>query len=183
MKWVIAAVVAFCIGAASYATLMPVQTRANLGLIFSYLTGTVHDTVHPPGSVWSYATVGVLILAALVASSGWILPRKPRFGRRTLVLSGALAVILIVAGRLWNADKVPVWRMLLAGGAYLYLWWLGILLFDLAFMWHRYIRNSVAVVNLWYWKHQKQDPPANQSDGPGKGERRTTPLIAGSPQT
>lgn len=45
----------------------------------------------------------------------------------------------------------PVWQVVPAGLAFLYPWWLGILIFDLAFVWHRYIRNSVAVRTLSEW--------------------------------
>jgi hypothetical protein len=34
--------------------------------------------------------------------------------------------------------------VLLAGAAFLYLWWLAIILFDLTFIWHLYIRWSGA---------------------------------------
>ncbi len=37
-------------------------------------------------------------------------------------------------------DEGPVWPVVIAGAAYLYLWWLAIVLFDLTFVWHVYIR-------------------------------------------
>ncbi|HMJ90121.1 MAG TPA: hypothetical protein VK530_09910 [Candidatus Acidoferrum sp.] len=36
----------------------------------------------------------------------------------------------------------PVWPIILSGVAFLYVWWLAALIFDLAFVWHRYIRDS-----------------------------------------
>ena len=39
-------------------------------------------------------------------------------------------------------DQGPVWPVFLASPAFLYLWWLAILLFDLTFVWHLYIRWS-----------------------------------------
>jgi hypothetical protein len=33
-----------------------------------------------------------------------------------------------------------IWPVFLAGAAFLYIWWLAILLFDLTFVWHLYIR-------------------------------------------
>jgi hypothetical protein len=44
-----------------------------------------------------------------------------------------------------------IWPVLLAGGAFLYLWWLATLLFDLAFIWQRYVRRSVANDRLLQW--------------------------------
>jgi hypothetical protein len=47
----------------------------------------------------------------------------------------------------------PVWPVLLSGAAFLYLWWLAALIFDLAFVWHRYVRRSVANDLLRQWQH------------------------------
>ena len=41
-------------------------------------------------------------------------------------------------------DKGPIWPVFLAGAGFLYLWWLAIVLFDLTFVWHLYIRWSGA---------------------------------------
>lgn len=105
------------------------------------------------GAPQARAGVAALLLAAaLVAASGWIVPRRPRVARRTLMGCGVLVVSVMVVGRLIEADSQrPAWPVVLAGLAFLYLWWLGILLFDLAFVWHRYIRNSVAVEALREW--------------------------------
>jgi hypothetical protein len=37
-----------------------------------------------------------------------------------------------------------LWPVVLAAAAFLYLWWLAAHLFDLVFVWHRYIRSSLA---------------------------------------
>ncbi len=44
-----------------------------------------------------------------------------------------------------RADK-PIWPVVLAAAAFLYLWWLAALLFDLVVAWHHYIRRS-AILN------------------------------------
>lgn len=44
---------------------------------------------------------------------------------------------------------------------FIYLWWLGIIIFDLAFVWHRYIRQAVCVRTLRAWdtgEDVKDDP-------------------------
>lgn len=98
-----------------------------------------------------------LALAALVASTGWLVPRRPRWARRFLLGSGVLLIGAIVVSRLVHAQiEVPVWPVILAGFAFLYLWWLAILLFDLAFVWHRYIRYSVGLEALRAWKSGKE---------------------------
>ena len=53
------------------------------------------------------------------------------------------------------APRAPVWPVLLSGAAFLYLWWLAALLFDLGFVWHRYIRNSLANDRLMLWSGYK----------------------------
>jgi hypothetical protein len=79
-----------------------------------------------------------------------------------LIVCGASAVFVMVALRMTgNTTEHPVWPVALAGAAFLYLWWLGILLFDLAFIWHRYIRKAVAVRTLtqWHKGHDAQPEP------------------------
>jgi hypothetical protein len=41
-----------------------------------------------------------------------------------------------------------LWPVFVAAAAFFYLWWLTALLFDLVFVWHRYIRHSAAVADL-----------------------------------
>jgi hypothetical protein len=45
----------------------------------------------------------------------------------------------------------PVWPVVLASLAFVYLCWLATLIFDLAFIWHRYIRHSVTNDRLRQW--------------------------------
>ncbi len=49
------------------------------------------------------------------------------------------------------APQPAIWPVLLSGAAFLYLWWLAALLFDLGFVWQRYIRNSLANDRLMLW--------------------------------
>lgn len=44
------------------------------------------------------------------------------------------------------------WPLFLSTAAFLYLWWLAALIFDLAFVWQRYIRNEVAELRLRDWR-------------------------------
>jgi hypothetical protein len=52
--------------------------------------------------------------------------------------------------------RPALWPVLLAGGLFLYLWWLATLVLDLAFVWHRYIRRNVAHDRLVEWSKHKQ---------------------------
>jgi hypothetical protein len=55
------------------------------------------------------------------------------------------------------AAHPPAWPVLLSSAAFLYLWWLAALIFDLAFVWHRYIRHSVTNERLLEWNPYKFD--------------------------
>jgi hypothetical protein len=98
------------------------------------------------GIVWVLGIVG--ILAAAISYF------QPRWGLKPIVIM----LGLVVAGVVWgiarngenslsldkNAEKAPFWPVLLGGAAFLYLWWLSALIFDLVFVWHRYIRGNLA---------------------------------------
>ncbi len=56
------------------------------------------------------------------------------------------------------AARPPVWPVLLSGAIFLYLWWLAALIFDLGFVWHRYIRHSLATDRLMLWSDIKKEP-------------------------
>ena len=63
----------------------------------------------------------------------------------------------------------PVWPLLLSAVAFLYLWWLAALLFDLGFVWHRYIRRSVGLDRLRRWAgyDRTRPPPGSPLPAPG----------------
>lgn len=103
--------------------------------------------VHAERLKWILAGIFLII-----TWSGWWAKRAPKWGRRTLLGFGAGIIFIIVLTQLFGHSFVPTWPLMLAGAAFLYLWWLGILLFDLAFVWHRYIRNSVAIDMVRQWR-------------------------------
>ena len=139
-KTYLGASAAFALGAAAY-WLVPAPVRAWLGAAFTAM------------SLDFLRHVGVIVLAAIPVLLSWCWWRKPHRGRRFLIGSGAAVVaLLVIFGVVGKAQDAPIWPVFIAGAGFLYLWWLGILVFDLAFMWHRYIRRSVAAENLWFWK-------------------------------
>ncbi len=83
-------------------------------------------------------------------------------GMRPLLIVGGLATAALVVTRIFVATGPPprdpptlhaptsVWPLALAGAVFIYLWWLAALLFDLGFIWHRYVRHSV------WQKHLRQ---------------------------
>jgi len=69
-------------------------------------------------------------------------------GARPLLVAGGLAAANLMIYRTVAAHhpfktSTPFWPVVLSAAAFLYLWWLAIILFDLTFVWHRYIRQGV----------------------------------------
>lgn len=56
-----------------------------------------------------------------------------------------LALELINASARFKQSHGSLWSLFLAIGAFLYLWWLASLLFDLVFVWHRYVQADGAL--------------------------------------
>jgi hypothetical protein len=104
----------------------------------------------------------LLILVSFVVAliAGWLVPRRPQLSRRTLLGSAALAGSAIVIGRLAEMENAPpVWPIVVAGLMFIDLWWLGILMFDLTFVWHRYVREAVSVQVLRCWSPDEDAKP------------------------
>ncbi|MBJ7310359.1 MFS transporter [Rugamonas sp. CCM 8940] len=126
------------------------------------LPAAAYASLPPPGDTVVFGKGILLGVAAVLGCSGWVLKRNRRRGRRTLIAAGATAVLLLVVLQIVatdSQDPQPVWPLVLAGAAFLYLWWLGILVFDLAFIWHRYIRHSVAAETLHHWYQRMEAMP------------------------
>ena len=116
---------------------------------------------------WGPTAILLLVLAALLAISGWIygvpswgrrVPVLPKLAGRFPVMVGAMILAAAVLSRLFGdgVDFSEAASLLLGGSAFLLLWWLGMLLFGLTFVWHRYLRASVAVDAMRSW-HQGRD--------------------------
>jgi len=56
---------------------------------------------------------------------------------------GLCTLALVNAGRVSHTG--PLWRVFAAIAAFLYLWWLAALIFDLVFVWHRYIQSDASL--------------------------------------
>ena len=70
---------------------------------------------------------------------------------RPLLSLGLLLVTGIVVFRLAHSERVAslsLWPLLLGSAAFTYLWWLAALIFDLVFVWHRYVRFATLQSHL-----------------------------------
>lgn len=157
-RWHALALFAFAVGTVPSLLWLPKEVADFLGKNFLGLAALFGASADREG------VVAVILAAALMASTGWLAPRHARFARHLLMGIGAWIVSVMVVGRLYEAAQgslvtTSVWPVVLAGLAFFYLWWLGILLFDLAFVWHRYIRYSVAVRTLSAWHRGDEASP------------------------
>ncbi len=110
---------------------------------------------------------------ALLVGVGWFIGRGNRRGRHYLMWTGAAMIAGAIISRQQQALPPPIWPLLLGGLAALYLWWIGVMLFDLAFIWHRYIRQSVTNQTLSHWREHRDAAPGSapvKDPVPAQGE-------------
>ena len=90
-------------------------------------------------------TLPFVVLLITVVASVWSY-KKPARGVWPLLGPGALGALAIVV-RILRQDEsdTEVWPIVLGSAAFLYLWWLATLLFDLSVVWHFYVRWSSAM--------------------------------------
>ena len=95
---------------------------------------------------WGAPLVIVGAMAAVVALVAGLASRAfPHGGHRTLPMLGFVAAAVVVWRLLAARDTTDMawWPLAIGAAFFFYLWWLGALLFDLSFVWQRYVRNSV----------------------------------------
>ena len=102
--------------------------------------------VYRPGFSRFLVTLAVLILVALIGAFG----KSRTYGFKPLIGLGGIAITALLAFQLIydKGDRGPVWPLIMAALGFMYLWWLGALIFDLIFVWHHYIRWSVALKRM-----------------------------------
>lgn len=94
---------------------------------------------------YAKGTVGIISAVILVASYLYNFFSR-RSGVWFMVTVGSLtAITLVLLNINSNKDHQAIFPVLIGGAIFLYLWWLSVLVFDLSFIWHQYIRNSLAL--------------------------------------
>jgi pimeloyl-ACP methyl ester carboxylesterase len=115
---------AFVLGTIGYLTCVSPVTQRTLSSAFWI----------PNGIIWWFLGIG-LVSAGL---SKW----RPRWGMIPLIGLGGIAACLVLL-TLLQSDRSALdrslWALVLANAGFLYVWWLGALLFDLVYIWHRFI--------------------------------------------
>ncbi|MSR62618.1 MAG: hypothetical protein EXS08_09270 [Planctomycetes bacterium] len=113
---------------------------------------------------WSamLGTLGVTLVSWVLAFA------LPRLGLHALVYYGGVLALLSLGGILANGAVAPScaqppshWPLVAATAGFLYLWWLAALLFDLVFIWHRYICVGEGLEQMAYIRQAEREsaPP------------------------
>ncbi len=170
--WLVTAIAIFAAGAVAYALLVQHEVAHWLSFRLADPTGAVRRAAGPDflSPLKSYGVNGertgqlfTILCGGLIAGvAAWGSRRDWRQCDRgafatlrhyfdgtsplVLPLAAYLVGVMIVRslGGGGKAGSGSLWPLFLAAAAFIYLWWLAILLFDLVFAWHRYIRHSVA---------------------------------------
>lgn len=125
---------------ALYRTLFCITPKA--GGFRACVDRTASAALQNPGLVGiAIGTLGLTLLVRFL----W-----PDWSMRALLIPGALGVaygVVRAIGRAKPEHLGDLWPVFVAGTVFFYLWWLVALLFDLTFVWHRYIRLST-----WFLK-------------------------------
>lgn len=143
--------VVFLVSAVAYHLMVEDRVRENISMpllacpVIEQAIGFMGQFAPVPAS-----TLAVWLLASVVTTLVFLVSgRYPSLRTRPLIVLGGAAVFSIVAYHLVNAQGNPsVWPVFIGSAIFFYMWWLSILIFDLVFIWHRYIRYSKALAML-----------------------------------
>jgi len=108
----------------------------------------------------AHSCAAIIVAVAIGLVSSGISKIFPEWGMRPLILLASAAVANVAGWAIWGqmvaistavaAGKsispahISLWPLVLAGLAFYFLWTLAALLFDLSFVWYRYIRANAA---------------------------------------
>jgi hypothetical protein len=122
--WVIAGLIALAFGAGFLVTVPEIKGSPR------FFAGM------PPGTTRLFAALFVVVVSSVIGAI------RPQWGAKPMIMLGGFALTGLVLNAVMNNRGGPVWPLFPAGAAFLYLWWLAALLFDLVVVWHMYIRSS-----------------------------------------
>ena len=134
---------AFALGIIGYLTSVSCAAKQ---LLSSALLMPIPDVI-----IWWFLASG-LVSAGL---SKW----KPRWGMFPLIGLGGVAVGFVLVKLFQqrpNKLGPSFWALFLANAAFLYLWWLAGSLFDLVYIWHRFICTFKTTSVLSKLRHEAQ---------------------------
>jgi hypothetical protein len=94
---------------------------------------------------FSMAGIAIVVLVAVYLANFLASRLKQAWGTQALLMPGGLAVAYVLYSHIQANERFELhqlWPLFMAAAVFLYLWWLVALLFDLVFVWHRYIRYA-----------------------------------------
>jgi hypothetical protein len=108
------------------------------------LSWTDVKTLTSPALWTPGGSLNVVFGMGIVVAVGVIGVFRPNWGAKPMIALGAIAVAVTLIWILKDVENSgPAWPVVIAAVAFLYLWWLAALLFDLVVVWHLYIRSSL----------------------------------------
>jgi pimeloyl-ACP methyl ester carboxylesterase len=135
-------------------TLFPLCAAAYYYGVSNHTAKNLGDALGAPADKSRWAMIAVALGVALL--SAFVSKWRPKWGMWPLMLLSGATVVFIIARLLTlqtHQEDPKLWPVVLAAAAFLYLWWLAAHLFDLIFVWHRYIRSSLANKMLRGFQH------------------------------
>ena len=85
----------------------------------------------------------LIVSSAAVIVLSWLFgTKRPEWGATPMILIGTAGVAFCALTIIGTDREGPTWPLVVATAAFLYLWLLAALLFDLIVVWHVYIRSS-----------------------------------------
>lgn len=90
------------------------------------------------------ASISLVVIALAVDYCAIKRRRRPIGGLRAMTLLGAVVILVWLLLKLSfpTADKLPMLREFVGAVAFYYLWWLGALVYDMAYCWTRYVNSE-----------------------------------------
>lgn len=142
----------------------------------------------PLGLTELHSRITVLLMAVVILVASYI---YNLFSRRSgvwfmVAIGTAVALVLVFANIIIDTDHKTIVPVLMGSAAFIYLWWLAVLVFDLTFIWHQYIRNALALRRMQEcFSNSYQQPFVSRSIAPAKklvasGVARSAALVRNS---
>jgi len=152
--WHLVSAAAFVLGAWAYCSCVSPRVQGDLGAALPWIPGSPCWRI-----IWLAAGISIV---SSVLSKLW-----PQGGMKPLMGLAAGATGCVVWGLISREGAIrqesPLWPLFLAGAAFLYLWWLVALIFDLTFVWHRYIRSNATTELLMKIRDKRRTASARQN--------------------
>jgi hypothetical protein len=135
-RWWLAALACLGLSMLVYAKVVDEDSRNVIGALF------IRAGIHPTYGVQAVALIVAIVAGALAS---WF----PAWGTRILPVIGLLTIVALFRDLILEAPrKSELWPVALGGVVFFYLWRITALLFDLVFVWHRYVRHAAALDSI-----------------------------------